>query len=106
MSKIEVRKIPKIQIVAIVVIIIVGFAYYIFSTQMRDDKLQEVLATLGYQNTEDVVVFQTHKVENEEVRRKETLYTLKFKDLQTNKECKGFVLYNYKHEYSKDIECK
>ncbi len=105
-QNIEVRKIPRKHLIAIFTVIFIGIAYYLSSTTLKAKKLQEILATLGHKNTTDVVVFRTHKVEDQEVRKKGTLYSLKFTDLDLQQECKGFVLYDYKKVYSKDIECK
>lgn len=103
---IEVRKIPRKHIIAIVLIIFVGIAFYGISTKLKEEKLREILATLGHPNIAHITVFKTHKVEDMEVQKKGTLYSLEFTDLTLQKECRGFVLYNYKKEYSKDLECK
>lgn len=103
---IQVRKIPKKHIVAIILTIIVGIGYYLVSTKLKEEKLREILVTLGHPNISHITVFKTHSVEDVEVKRKGTLYSLEFKDLDQQKMCRGFVLYNYKHEYSKDVECK
>lgn len=103
---IEIRKIPKKHIVAIVLTIIVGIGYYITSTKLKEKKLREILVTLGHPNIAHITIFKTHSVEDVEVKRKGTLYSLEFTDLDQQKVCRGFVLYNYKHEYSKDVECK
>lgn len=104
-ENVEVRKIPKKHMIAIIIVILVGIAYYIVSSQLRADKLEEILGKLGHPNVTDVTVYKVHKVEDPEVKKKGTLYSLKFKDLNTNQECNGFVLYDYKHQYSKDLDC-
>lgn len=101
----EVRKIPKKHMFAIGLVVLVGIVYYIISSNLREDKLAEILGKLGHPNVTDVTVFKVHKVEDPEVKKKGTLYSLQFTDLNTKKECKGFVLYDYKHEYSKDLDC-
>jgi hypothetical protein len=103
---IEVRKIPKKHIVAIALTIFVGIAFYVISTKLKEEKLREILATLGHNNIDHITIFKTHKVEDMEVRKKGILYSLRFTDLTQQKECRGFVLYSYKKEYSKDLECK
>lgn len=103
---IEIRRIPKKHIIAIVLTIVVGLAYYMISTKLKEEKLREVLVTLGHPNISNITIFKTHKVEDVEVKKKGTLYSLEFTDLDQQKECRGFVLYSYKKEYSKDVECK
>jgi hypothetical protein len=103
---IEIRKIPKKHIIAIVLTIVVGLAYYLISTKLKEEKLREVLVTLGHPNISNITIFKTHKVEDVEVKKKGTLYSLEFTDLTQQKVCRGFVLYSYKKEYSKDVECK
>ncbi len=105
-QNIEVRKIPKKHIVAIILTILVGVAFYAISTKLKEEKLREVLVTLGHPNIDHITIFKTHKVEDMEVKKKGTLYSLQFTDLDQQKECRGFVLYSYKKEYSKDLECK
>ncbi len=105
-KNIEVRKIPKKHLIAIFIVIFIGIIFYFVSSSLKAKKLQEILTTLGHKNTADVVVFRTHKVEDPEVRKKGTLYSLKFTDLDLQQECRGFVLHDYKKVYSKDIECK
>lgn len=104
-SNIEVRKIPKKHIAAIILVIIVGFGFYYANTQLREAKMVQVLSDLGHNNIKSITVFKVHKVEDPEARRKGTLYSLKFTN-ENNQECRGFVLYSYKKEYSQDIECK
>jgi hypothetical protein len=104
-SNIQVRKIPKKHIVAIVMVIIVGFGFYYVNTQLREAKMVEVLGQLGHNDISNITVFKVHKVEDPEVRRKGTLYSLKFTNAK-QQECRGFVLRNYKKEYSQDLECK
>lgn len=103
---IEVRRIPRKHIIAIMLTIFVGIAFYGISTKLKEEKLREILSTLGHTNIDNIIIFKTHKVEDMEVKKKGTLYSLEFTDLTLQKECRGFVLYNYKKEYSKDLECK
>lgn len=105
-QNIPVRKIPKKHIFTIALTIIIGLAYYFISTKLKEEKLKEILATLGHENISTITVFKTHKVQDPEVNKKGTLYSLKFYDSNLKKECRGFVLYNHKKEYSKDLQCK
>ncbi|MFA7083177.1 MAG: hypothetical protein WC141_01440 [Arcobacteraceae bacterium] len=105
-QNIPVRKIPKKHIFVIALTVIIGVAFYFISTTLKEEKLREVLATLGHPNISKITIFKTHKVEDPEVNKKGSLYSLEFTDNDLKQVCRGFILYNYKKEYSKDIECK
>jgi hypothetical protein len=86
-------------------VVIIGFGFYYANTQLREAKMVEVLSSMGHKDITSMTVFKVHKVEDPEVRRKGTLYSLKFTNGK-NQECRGFVLYSYKKEYSQDIQCQ
>lgn len=105
-ENIEVRKIPKKHIILILILIVFGLGYYMVSQYLKEKRLQEILATLGHQNIENITIFKRHQVEDPGVKKQGRLYSLKFYDKDLQKECRGFVLQDYKNEFSKDIECK
>jgi hypothetical protein len=51
-------------------------------------------------------VFSRTEFLNEATNIKGYQYSLRFIDLTTNKECKGFVLKDFKGNIDKDLECK
>lgn len=103
----EIRRLPKKSVITIAVIILIGVGYYILSTQLRNAKLEEILINaLGYKNIQDVYVYKSSQVEDPDTKKKGTLYAVSFRNNETNKECKGFVLFDYKREYSTDLDCK
>jgi hypothetical protein len=73
---------------------------------MREAKMAEELAKVGYEHVEDVVVYGKHKMQDQKTKVQGYQYSIEFKDLKTNKTCRGFLLLNFDKTIHKKIECK
>lgn len=102
----EVRRLPKKTIAWIIGVIIVGIVYFIISTNLRADKITQELAKVGFDNVTDVIIYGKHKMQDQKSKVQGYQYSVSFKDLNTNKNCKGFLLLNFDKSIHKDIECK
>lgn len=100
----EVRKLPTKTKVMFILIAIIGFGYYIVSTSLRDMKVEEYLAKVGFENVTEITVFSKKDVKDDQTNKKGILYSMEFK--YNNQTCRGFILRNQNNEISKDIECK
>ena len=106
-QEIPVRRIPKKTIYFIVVLIILGILALSATSLSQQMKMKEVLQTLGYQNVSSITIYNKTPVQDDTTNQRSELTKLKFKDLNTNQECFGFVLKNKKTgKYSKDLDCK
>lgn len=105
-ENIEVRKISPKMIIMMVLIIILGIVVFFVVENGKSAKATKVLNELGYANVEDVRVYSITDVENMDTRIQGKKYFVKFKDLQTNQECKGFILKDFKHHVDKDLICE
>jgi len=50
-------------------------------------------------------VYANHQFLREDINVKGYKYTISFKNLKTNEECKGFVLKDFKRNVDKDLIC-
>jgi hypothetical protein len=105
-EKVEVRKISTKMIVMMVITVILGIGVFFVVENGKSAKAAKVLNELGYTNIEDVRVYSITDVENMDTKIQGKKYFVKFKDLQTNKECKGFILKDFKHNVAKDLICE
>jgi hypothetical protein len=105
-NNIEVRKIGRKTWIWIGVIILLGLATFIIVENGKASKAEKVLKELGYEQISDVRVYSITQVENIDTKVQGYKYFVKFKDLKENKECKGFILKDFKHNVDKDITCE
>lgn len=105
-NNIEVRKIGRKTWIWIGVIILLGLATFIIVENGKASKAEKVLKELGYEQISDVKVYSITQVENIDTKVQGHKYFVKFKDLKENKECKGFILKDFKHNVDKDLICK
>lgn len=106
MSEVEVRKLPKKTIIYILVIIALSLIGFLFLQNLKEQKMTEILATLGHKNTKDMQVINKLSVEDKQTRYKSTVYKVRFFDNSTNKTCVGFIHIGKNNKYSKDLDCK
>lgn len=106
MSEIEVRKLPKKSIFIILIMSVLCIAGFIFIVQTKNMKMEEVLATLGHKNIENIKVINKMNVEDKKTRAKSTVYKVNFYDINQQKECMGFIIRANRGKYSKDLDCK
>jgi hypothetical protein len=69
-------------------------------------KATKILYKLGYENVSDVKVYANHQFIRDDINVKGFKYTISFTNLDTNEECKGFVLKDFKQNVEKDLLCK
>ncbi len=102
-----IRKLPKKSIFIIVSIVIAGAIALTVVNVSQHMKMQEILETLGYPNTSGITIYNKTPMQDDATMQRLELTKLNFTDLNTNKECFGFVLKNKKTgTYTKDIDCK
>ena len=102
----EVRKIPKKSIYFMIAVVVAGVIVYFVIANKKASKVQMMLALEGYKNTTDIIVFAQHQVLNESTNIKGDKYSIRFKNLDNGKICKGFVYFDYKGNHDTDLECK
>ena len=69
-------------------------------------KATKILHQLGYTKVSNVSVFSKTEFLNENNNVKGYQYALKFTDNTNNKECKGFVIKDFKRNVNQDLDCK
>ena len=102
----EIREIPKKTFVYIGIIIVLGIATMFLTSSGRASKAEKILNTLGYKNIKDVKVYASHEFLREDINVKGYKHTVSFINLDTNEECKGFVLKDFKRNTTEDLICK
>jgi len=102
----EVRKLPKKTIIIIIVLILAGFAVFMTLKTLKEEKITEILVTLGHKDIKDLEVINKLKVEDKETRYKSKVYKIRFYDNNLNKMCIGFVHIDRFNKYSEDLDCK
>lgn len=105
MSQNEIRKLPKKTIFIITIIIAITLLGFLLITFSKQAKMEEVLNSLGHKNIESVMVYNVSPVEDQDTKKKGTLYKISFFDKESNKKCIGFI-YKHNSTYKEDIECK
>ncbi len=103
---IEVRKIGKKTWIWMGIIILLGIIVFFIVENGKSVKAEKVLHELGYQQVSDVKVYSITQVENIDTKVQGYKYFVKFKDVKENKECKGFILKDFKHNVDKDLICE
>ncbi len=101
----EVRKLPKKTIIIIIILTILGLIWIFLVSLGQAKKVTKILTTLGYTNVSKVKVYANHEFLREDINVKGYKYTISFKDLNKNEECKGFVLKDFKRNVTKDLIC-
>jgi hypothetical protein len=102
----DVRKLPKKTIFLIIIIIIIALAIFLILKDLKEQKLTEILATIGHTTIKDLEVINKLSVEDTETRYKSTVYKVKFYDNNLNQTCIGFIHRNRNESYTKDFDCK
>lgn len=102
----EIRKLPKKTIIIISIIIIIALAIFLFLKNMKEQKLIEVVSTLGHKNVKEMQVINKMSVEDAETRYKSIVYKVRFFDLDLNKTCIGFIQFDRNNKFNEDLDCK
>ena len=102
----EVRKLPKKTIVFIIILALLGIIWFILVSYGQATKVTKVLDQLGFKHVSNVKVYANHQFVREDINVNGYKYTVSFKNLDTNEQCKGFVLKDFKNNVTKDLICK
>ncbi len=102
----ETRKIPKKTIAIIATLIVLGIIAYMMNEMGKASKAAFVLHKIGYQNIKNVTVAKIIKFRNEDTNIEGYKYTVRFKNLDTKQECRGFIWADFKDNILQDLECK
>ena len=102
----EVRKLPKKTIISILIIGILGIGIFFLLKGLKEQKLTEMLATIGHNNIKSVEVINKLSVEDTETRYKSSVFKIKFYDNDLKQTCIGFIHINRDKSYTKDFDCK
>jgi hypothetical protein len=106
MENSEVRKLPRKTIIIISVLILAGIAVFTILKTLKQDKMTEILSTLGHSNIKKIEVINKLSVEDKETRYKTKVYKIRFYDNDINKTCIGFIHMGRYNKNSKDFDCK
>ncbi|KAB7887500.1 hypothetical protein [Poseidonibacter ostreae] len=106
MSNSEIRRLPRRTIVIITVLILAGIAVFTILKTLKQDKMTEILATLGHGNINQIEVINKLSVEDKETRYKSKVYKVRFYDNDINKTCIGFIHMGRYNKNTKDFDCK
>ena len=101
----EVRKLPKKTVIYMVILGVLGILWFILVAYGQASKVTKILATLGYKNVTNVKVYANHQFLREDINVKGFKYTVSFIDNIAHKECKGFVLKDFKRNVTEDLIC-
>ncbi|MBU0923312.1 hypothetical protein KKG81_00390 [bacterium] len=106
METTEVRKLPKKTIISIIIIIVLGMGVFFLLKDLKEQKLTEILATIGHNNIKSLEVINKLSVEDSETRYKSSVYKVVFYDNNLKQTCIGFIHRNRDGNYTKDFDCK
>jgi len=102
----DVRRLPKKTIILISIIILIALAIFFVLRDLKQQKLTEILATIGHTSIKSLEVINKLDVEDSETRYKSTVFKVKFYDNNLNQTCIGFIHRNKNGNYTKDFDCK
>jgi hypothetical protein len=102
----EVRKLPKKTVIIIGILIVLGLAIFMVLKGLKEEKMTEILATLGHTNIKEVKVINRLSVEDKKTRYKSSVYKINFYDNTLKQTCAGFVHRGKNNTYTKDLDCK
>ncbi len=102
----EIRRMPKKTIIYLIIMILLSFVAFYIATTGKSTKATRILGELGYKNVTNVKVYATHQFLREDTNIKGFKDTISFTNLDTNEECKGFILKDFKRNVEEDLICK
>ena len=106
MSNNEVRKLPKKTIIIICILVLAGIAVFTILKTLKQDKMTEILTTLGHSNIQKIEVINKLSVEDKETRYKSKVYKVRFYDVDLDKTCIGFIHMGRYNKNTKDFDCE
>jgi len=101
----EVRKIPRRTMIIIGSLIALGVISFFLASAGKASKANKILAQLEFKNVSKVTVYADQEILNEEINVKGMKYTVSFFNNETNENCKGFIVKDYKNNVFKDLLC-
>ena len=102
----EVRKLPKKTVIIIAILVLAGIIVFFTLKILKQDKMTELLSTLGHKNIENIEVINKLSVEDKVTRYKSKVYKVRFFDNDLNKTCIGFIHMGRYNKNSVDLDCK
>ena len=102
----QMRKLPKKTVVIISIIIVIAFAIFYIIEDFKEQKITEVLSSIGYKNIKHLKVINRLEVEDAETRYKSTVYKILFYDNDLEQSCIGFLHRERNAVYTKDFDWK
>lgn len=102
----EIRKLPKKTVIIISVVIVIAILIFLGLKDLKEQKMTEIIATLGHKNVKSMQVINKLSVEDKETRYKSTVYKVRFFDNEISKTCVGFIHIGKYRKYSEDFDCK
>ncbi len=102
----EVRKLPKFTIAIILFIVFITSITFYELKSLKEQKMAEILFSIGHTNIKDVMVINKLEVEDKDTRVKSYIWKIKFFDSDLNQTCVGFVHKEKDKTYKKDFDCK
>jgi len=102
----EVRKLPKKTMIIIALMCVTGLAVFLGLQDLKEQKMTEIISTLGHKNIKDMQVINKLSVEDKQTRYKSKVYKVRFFDNNLAKTCIGFIHIGKNNKYSKDFDCK
>lgn len=105
-NTVEVRKISTKTYIVMAIIVLLGVAVFYLVENGKSTKAEKILIDLGYKNIKNVEVFSVTQFENIDTKIQGYKYFVTFTDISTNKQCKGFIVKDFKHNIDKDINCE
>lgn len=102
----KVRKLPKKTIIYLSILGVLGVVSYFIVNGGQSVTATKIIKLLKYDNVSNVEVFAKHQFLREDTNVKGYKYSISFIDNNTNKECKGFVLQDFKGNVTEDLICK
>ena len=101
----EVRELPKKTIIYMIILGVLGVAWFFIVANGQSSKVEKILHTLEYKNVSKVKVYAYHEFLREDINVKGYKYTVSFIDNDKKEYCKGFVLKDFKRNVTKDLVC-
>lgn len=102
----EIRKLPKKTIIIITIMILITLALFLGLKDLKEQKLAEVLSSIGHTNIKDLTVINKLEVEDTQTRYKSNVYKVMFYDNNLNQTCIGFIHKERDGHHTKDFDCK
>lgn len=102
----QIRRLPKKTIIIIFIICTVALVTFLLLQFLKEQKITEILSTLGHKNISNVKVVNKLSVEDIQTKMKSSVYKVAFYDNDLKQTCMGFLHHEKNNTYTKDLDCK